>query len=124
MPKINIKSLLYNVTEDKYFHNEVIGEFKDNNILFNDNEVAVEIIFNDFGLLLKRKSEEYDILLPFDINRLTKGNYLINKLGNIELNVETKKLDIKDNVIEVEYRLVFDQNNIQEFNYKIEYEEV
>lgn len=124
MPKINIKTMLHNVTEEKFFSNEGIGILLDNKLKFIDDGITVIIEFKDGNISINRSSDEYDIYMPFELNRRTTGIYNINSLGALNLEVEASLIKIEDNKIELEYQMIIDNVEVQKFNYKIEYEEM
>lgn len=124
MSKINLKAMLHNITEDKYFSNEVKGIKTDNIVKFIDGDIVVVLELFEDKINLKRSSNEYNIYMTFKLDELTKGTYKINSLGSLDLDVKTTLIDIKDNIIEIEYQMIIDNSEVQKFNYKIEYEEM
>lgn len=124
MSKINIKSMLHNITEDKYFSSEVKGIKINNAIKFIDEDVAIVLELSEDKINLKRHSNEYNIYMPFELNKKTNGTYRINNLGEFNLEVEATLIKIKEKNIEIEYHMMIDNGEIQKFNYKIDYEEM
>lgn len=123
MGKINICSVLENVTENKFFCNETVGIINDNKIKYVDKLVTVVITIESDELTIVRRSKEYEIVLPLKENETLDGIYNIQSLGSLELNVHTIKLVIEDNLIEVEYEMIMDKENKTKFKFKLEYGE-
>lgn len=124
MSKINVKSMLHNITENKYFSSEVKGIKINNAIKFIDEDVTVVLELNENKINLKRHSNEYNIYMPLELNKKTKGIYRVNNLGELNLELEATFINIKDKNIEIEYHMIIENSEIQKFNYKIDYEEM
>lgn len=124
MPKINIRTMLHNETEEKFFNNEGVGILTNNKLKFIDQGVTVVLEFEDNKLFLNRRSEEYDIYMPFELNKRTTGIYNIKNLGALNLEVEATLIDISKNKIELAYHMIIDNSEVQKFTYVIEYEEM
>lgn len=124
MSKINIKTMLKNKTENKIFNNEIIGIITDNTIKYIDNEVNVIISFKQNGLNIERKSKDYHISFPLLLNENTKGIYDIKNLGLMDLMIYTNKLEITDNILNVEYKLIVDKETVNEFHFYLEMEDI
>ena len=121
MSKINIKSILNNLTEKEIFNVETVGVLIDNKIKYIDNSVTVIIELKDNIVSLERITSEYHICMEFDKNNITNGKYEIKSLGNFDLRLETKELNINNNEIFIKYSM-FINDVKQDFEYKIMYE--
>ena len=122
MSKINIKSVLNNLTEEEKFNVEVAGIKIDNKIKYIDDFVTVVVELKDDKIFLERTSKEYYIKMEFDINNITNGIYEINTLGSFDLRVETKELNVKDDRIFIKYTMYINDVK-QDFEYEIIYKE-
>lgn len=122
MSKINIKSVLNNLTEDEKFNVEEAGIKIDNKIKYIDDFVTVIIELKDDKVFLERTAKEYYIKMEFDINNITNGTYEINALGSLDLRVETKKLDVESDRIFIKYTMYINDVK-QDFEYEIIYKE-
>lgn len=123
MGKINITTKLENVTEKKFFSSDCIGIKIDNKIKFLDNDVTVIITINEDDIEIYRKCSEYEIVIPVSLKETKKGIYKIKGLGEIDLDVVSNKLEIKDNAIEIGYSMILDSSNPQIFKYFIYFNE-
>ena len=69
---------------------------------------------------MNRKNSEYELDLEFTLNKKNKCKYQVNSLGlNLEIDVCTKKLEIEDNRIYINYELLNDNKSIGIFEYKL-----
>lgn len=124
MPKIKVKTNLHNITEDKYFADDVVGIKSNNSIKYIDDSVVVILEIKDDEISLSRRAKDYTIDMTFVENKITKGLYMYKGLGNLNLNVETKSIIKKDNYIEIMYNMILDNQDKQEFEFKLEIEEI
>lgn len=122
MSKINIKAILNNLTDNEVFNTDVKGIYADNKIKYIDNSVTTILELKDDQILLERVSNEYYVHMIFDKENTTNGIYKINNLGFFDIRIETRKLEVKDNNINIKYSMYID-NVKQDFEYKIIYEE-
>ena len=82
------------------------------NVKVEDNTVVVEMIKND----------KFTHAMQFQKDKTHKSNYLLKEPDlNLELNIKTKELDIKEDKIYIKYEIL-ESNNI--FEYKIELEDI
>lgn len=123
MGKINIITKLENVNEKKFFSTDCMGLKTDNKIKFFDNNIGITIIMNDNEIVIDRRCDEYEIVIVASLLETKKGRYKIKGLGNIDLEVKTKKLEINENGFEVNYLMILDSDNPQEFKYTVTYRE-
>ena len=119
MSKVNIKTLLHNKKENKFYSDEVVG-IKDNKIKFiTDNVVNILSVENNI-VSLKRKSDEYEIEMIFDEDNISNGKYYIKSLGYLNLKIKTNSLIIKDDSIEIDYVMILEDQKT-EFLYKLDW---
>ena len=123
MGKINIITKLENVNEKKFFSNDCMGLKIDNKIKFFDNNIGITITINDNEIEIDRRCDEYEIVIVASLLETKKGIYKIKGLGNLDLDVKTKKLEINENGFEVNYLMILDSDNPQEFKYTVTYRE-
>lgn len=123
MGKINIITKLENVNEKKFFSTDCMGLKIDNKIKFFDNNIGITITINDNEIEIDRRCDEYEIVIVASLLETKKGVYKIKGLGNLDLDVKTKKLEINDNGFEVNYLMILDSDNPQEFKYTVTYRE-
>lgn len=124
MAKINVKTILHNITENECFNNDSIGIKDKNKLKYIDDKVVVVVEIMNDKVSLKRNTEDYEIFMVFDLNTETLGKYIIRNLGEFKLNIITNKLLIENDLIEIEYQMILDGKEKQEFSYKIEYKEM
>ena len=123
MGKINIITKLENVNEKKFFSTDCMGLKIDNKIKFFDNYIGITITINDNEIEIDRRCDEYEIVIVASLLETKKGIYKIKGLGNLDLDVKTKKLEINENGFEVNYLMILDSDNPQEFKYTVTYRE-
>lgn len=123
MGKINIITKLENVNEKKFFSTDCMGLKIDNKIKFFDNNIGITITMNDNEIVIDRRCDEYEIVIVASLLETKKGIYKIKGLGNLDLDVITKKLEINENGFEVNYLMILDSDNPQEFKYTVTYRE-
>lgn len=123
MGKINIITKLENVNEKKFFSSDCMGLKIDNKIKFFDNNIGITITMNDNEIVIDRRCDEYEIVIVASLLETKKGIYKIKGLGNLDLDVKTKKLEINENGFEVNYLMILDSDNPQEFKYTVTYRE-
>lgn len=123
MGKINIITKLENVNEKKFFSTDCMGLKIDNKIKFFDNNIGITITINDNEIEIDRRCDEYEIVIVASLLETKKGIYKIKGLGNLDLEVKTKKLEINENGFEVNYLMILDSDNPQEFKYTVTYRE-
>lgn len=122
MSKINVKSMLNNLTEKEIFNVETTGILIDNKIKYIDNSVTVIVELKEKTISLDRTASEYHIYMEFDKDNVTDGIYEIKNLGDFNLRVETEDININDNEIFIKY-IMYINDVKQNFEYKIIYEE-
>ena len=123
MGKINIITKLENVNEKKFFSTDCMGLKIDNKIKFFDNNIGITITMNDNEIVIDRRCDEYEIVIVASLLETKKGIYKIKGLGNLDLDVKTKKLEINETGFEVNYLMILDSDNPQEFKYTVTYRE-
>lgn len=123
MSKVFIMSNLKQKDTNTDHKVETTGIFNDNNeLIYYDGDIIVTLIKKLNKIDMKRKSNDYEIELSFSGNSTTKGYYrLLNLNSCLELNILTKRLNIDDNKILIEYQLIMEETNIQNYLFSIEY---
>ena len=118
MGKINLKANLN--SEDENINIDVSGIKTKNKIIYKENNVTVTILILNNRIEMNRTCNEYKINLIFEKNKNTISTYQVFGLPKtFDLETKTKKLIIKENLIELEYEL--EGNN---FKYSIEWEDL
>lgn len=124
MARVNLRTVLENKTENQIFSNEVNAILEKDKLKYFDNDVMVIIEKKDNGIIIYRKCDEYDIILPLELNKKTKGKYDIKSLGILDLEVEATLIEINDNNLKVDYKMIVDRESISEFSFIIDYMKV
>ena len=118
MGKINLKANL--VSPDEILNIDISGIKTSNKIVYKENNITVTILIQNNRIEMNRTCNEYKINLVFEKNKKTISNYQVFGMPKtFDLETKTKKLIIKDNIIELEYEL--EGNN---FKYSIEWEDL
>ena len=124
MAKILVTAVLENKTDNKFFSTETLGILERNKIKFIDeNKVTVIIELKENNIVITRKSDDYEIVLPFDIQNKTHGSYIVKNLGVLSLEVETTKLKVDNANLDVEYTMILDGETKSNFRYKVFFSE-
>ena len=115
MGKIFLKSNL--ISDIENLELSVNGIKTNNKIIYKENNVTVTILIYNNKIEMNRVSAEYEINLIFKQNSKTISTYfLLGTSKKFILNTYTKKLDIKDNKLNIDYNL--EGNN---FSYLLEW---
>lgn len=118
MGKINLKANL--VSPDEILNIDISGIKTSNKIVYKENTITVTILIQNNRIEMNRTCNEYKINLVFENNKKTISNYQVFGMPKtFDLETKTKKLIIKENLIELEYEL--EGNN---FKYSIEWEDL
>ena len=121
MKKIKIYSILEN-NDNETTKLETFADFDETKgiIKYNEEELKVEIELFKEKIVMKRSNSEYDLTLNFELNKKIRCKYDVNSVGlNLEIDVFTKKLEIEENRIYINYELFNDNKSIGEFEYKL-----
>ena len=124
MAKILVTAVLENKTDNKFFSTETLGILESNKIKFIDeNKVTVIIELKENNIVITRRCDDYEIIIPFNTNNKTQGTYIVKNLGNLRMEVETTKLLIDNANLDVEYTMILDGETKSDFRYKVIYSE-
>lgn len=121
MSKVFVRSILNNKTDNKFFCSETNAILDNNKIKYSDNGVTTIIESNGNELTIRRKSDEYDIVLPLIKNSTTLGEYKVNQLGYLNLKVNTKDIIIEKNRINAIYTMIIDNESKSDFEFILEF---
>lgn len=125
MKTIKINSILSNF-EDETTTVEAIAKYDEvaNTIEYTEEELKVKVSILKNKVILNRKNEDYNLTLEFVENEKVKCEYDVRSIGlNVEVDVFTKKLEIKDNMIYIDYELFNENKSIGNFEYKLIFRE-
>ncbi len=104
MSKIKLNAKL--ISEDDKIDLDVTGIKTKNKIVYKEGNVTVTIEIIDKIVKINRLSKEYEINLTFDMLQSTISTYSVFGAPKIfELETKTKKLNITDDKIEIDYIL-------------------
>lgn len=118
MGKINLKAKL--ISDEEKIDIEITGIRNQNKIVYKENDLTVTILIFDNKIEMTRVCNDYKINLNFEKNKKTISNYQLfggNKVFDLE--THTKKLNINNNKIEINYIL---EGN--DFKYILEMEDL
>ena len=118
MGKINLKAKL--ISNEENLDIEVFGIKTNNKIVYKENNITVTILMFDNRIEMNRTCNEYKINFIFEKDKKTISTYQVFGMPKIfDLETKTKKLNIKDNSLELEYEL---EGN--KFKYLLEMEDL
>ncbi|MBQ6282978.1 MAG: DUF1934 family protein [Bacilli bacterium] len=121
MKKIKIYSVLSN-SDNETTTVEALADYdkKEKIIKYVEEDLKVEIKIQNNRILMNRKNDEYDLNLIFELNEKIKCKYQVNSIGlTLDIVVYTKKLEIEDNRIYINYEMYNDNKIIGIFEYKL-----
>ena len=107
MSKINVLVTLKN--EDNISKEEYIALKNNNKIIYEEKEYKTTIFLDGFKIV--RKSKDYLIEMDFIPNKTTKGFYLVGD-KQIDLEILTDYLIIKDNLILLKYKVLTTEQDV------------
>ena len=104
MSKINLKAKL--ISDEENLNIETSGIKTDNKIVYKENNITLTILYFNNRIEMNRTCNEYKINLVFEKNKHTISNYLLfGTSKTFELDTYTKKLEITDEYIKIDYEL-------------------
>lgn len=117
-----IKSELKNLTTNEITNHNSNCIVNQNKIKYQDNDTSYEIRIKNNEIIVIRDNSKFTHAMLFQKDKTHKSNYLLKESGlNLELNIKTRELDIKEDKIYIKYEIL-ESNNI--FEYKIELEDI
>lgn len=122
--KIKINSYL-KVTGESLctLENQYRGRKEGNVLSYKEGDICVHITIFEDKVIMNRKTDAYEMELPFLLNEICTGKYEIPELeGSFDLKVETSLLKIKSGKIEVIYHLHLGGDEIGKYEFKLTYE--
>ena len=123
MSKIKVHATLQNITEKTEHIIETTGIYRDNIITYSDENVLMSLKMEKESIHMKRIQNE-DVLDCIFISPLTTTGIYDIKSVNItfDIKIQTKKLIIQENKIEIAYEMALAEEPSKKFNYELEYE--
>ena len=121
MKKIKIYSVLSN-NDNETTTIEALADYDEEKkiIKYSEEDLKVEIQIFEEKIKMRRRNEEYDLNLEFNLTDKVRCKYQVDSIGlNLEVDVHTKKLEIEENRIYVNYELFNDNKSIGIFEYKL-----
>lgn len=116
MPKKVINITLK--TSNEIIQNKLNGVISDECIKYKEKDIIVIIEKYNKKITMTRSNLEYQLKLVFENNKNTYGEYILKGNNNkFKLDIYTSLLNIKDNMIEIEYKL---NDEIRYFKLNIE----
>ena len=109
--KINIKGYLKNITENTQELIDTQSIKKDNKISYIiDNTKYILIIENNKVTLLRENNEFSNGIIFIENSTTTSEYYLKESSYSLEFNIETTKLIIDNNKIDITYKIIESEN--------------
>ena len=97
--------------------------YKNNKLIFSINEDNYDITKKE-NIIFHKENKESIIDFEFKDNALTKGTYFIKDLNfYMDANIKTIKYIVENNIIDIEYKLWLQDEEIGEFILKIKVKE-
>lgn len=124
MKKIKVKYTIKN-SENERTNFETIGTYDEEKreICYLEQDLEVKLNIQENKLKMIRKTDDYSIDFDFELNVVTKNKYELKSLGiYVDIEVETKRLVINENSINLKYTLINDDQQIGDFEYDLYWE--
>ena len=124
MAKVIIK---YNISskDEKELKGQVNGIKNNNIITYKDNDSLVNILLENDAVSIKRENDKMRLDLRLECNKSNTTNYYIKDLGfNFDVRSETKKIEIKEDRLNVIYELYINDEYSDTFNYTLEWSDL
>ena len=116
--KINIKGYLKNITENTQELIDTTSIKKDNKISYIIDNTKYILIIEQNKVTLLRESNEFSNGIVFIENSTTTSEYYLKESSySLEFNIETTKLIIDKNKIDITYKIIESENL---YNYVLE----
>lgn len=112
MSKISIKFSITSQNDKQIFEGK--AQKKDNSIIFYHDKIKTKINLNN-QVTIEREGEYY-LKLIFE-DRIKKEGEYITKYGKLQIETFTKKLEIKENKLEIIYDLYIEKEYVDTFYY-------
>lgn len=123
MAKIKVKFYLNNITDNDVIKQEYIGLFNNNKIIFYENNKCVTIYNSDNKIVMNRISDDFKINMIFENKLDTLGTYYLNEYNSyFNIYIKTKKLEILDNKIIINYESRLEGDEQKNYQFELEYE--
>lgn len=124
MKEIKIKYVIKN-SENEIIEKETIGTYneKNNEICYQEEDLKVNVLIEKEKVIMVRKTNDYTINFDFQLNTVTKNKYKLKSLGvYVDIEIETKRMYIGKNYINIWYTLINNEQPMGEFEYDLYWE--
>lgn len=124
MAKVIVKYKISSKNE-KELKGEVNGIKNNNIITYKDTDCLVNILLEKDAVSIKRENDKMHLTLKLEDNKSNITNYFVKDLGfNFDVKAVTKKLEIKENALNVAYELYINNEYSDTFNYTLEWSDL
>lgn len=116
--KITVKVKLTNLTENKEDFIDTNGIKNSNTISYVNDNIKHKIIIDSNKITLLRENNEFSHGMIFEENNTNSSEYYLkDSKYSIEFNIQTTKLKIDNNKIDITYKILESENI---YNYVLE----
>lgn len=123
MSKIKLNALLENQTEQEQHQVETIGILKENRIVYQDQQIQMQLEIKENGLLMKRIQEDSVFTAKFIEPLTTEGIYGIKSVDiEFPIRIMTHHLKIESQSIDLLYEMTLASQPPKTFHYQLYYE--
>lgn len=121
MAKIKINSKISS-NNSKALLTSCNGIKKDNLITYKDSSAFINILLSKDSVFIKRENEDFELKLTFKEKQKCPGVCFMKSLNlNLDVMVNTKKLQVNDNNLFIEYELYVKDELSDVFVFKVEW---
>lgn len=119
--KIKVKGYLKNITEKTEEIIDTKATKNSNIIKYIIDKTKVKITIEDNKIILLRDNDEFSHGMIFEENNIYQSEYYLKELKySLEFNIQTIKLNIDSNKIDITYKILENENI---YNYVVEMED-
>ena len=111
---INITSTIKNISENSITQEKAIAKKEKDKITYKTTDYNYTIIINSPNeIILNRKNNNMECTMYFKSNKKTTASYIIENEYNLDFDLKTTLLNIKDNLINIHYTITDTQTNYE-----------
>ena len=110
--KVKIKGKLNNITNFESIDIDTHGIKNKDHIIFKNDDIKYTIKYKNNDIILIRESNEFINQFKFIEGKKTNSEYYIKEYNtNIDVEIMTNKVIINDNYIEINYKIIDNDNS-------------
>lgn len=109
--------------DEEFNYKDITCKYKNNSYIFSINDDNYDITKKD-NIVFHKENPESVIDFEFKDNVITKGTYYIKEMNfYMDANIKTIKYEVKENCIDINYKLWLQDEEIGEFIFNLKVKE-